>query len=238
MIEHFVDKDPRKNRPNARVSIDTLAKRFNTMTLSLNLTNKTILDLGSANAAFCYKVMECNSKSYTGVEIQDYYVKTSRELLSMYCDKIDHIIIEQDIHSFLSENTNKYDIIFACGILYGVLNLTDMLDKLFNSANEAIVIESVNPFGTVSRPIIDVVDMTMVNSKDITQPLKGVGMLPNFPALQKIASVYGFIGTHILLNQEDNFLYEYSKPESSRYIAVFTKSSTKSSSLENLIVAN
>lgn len=236
MIREFAELDPRKDREKARITSDNLIKRYNAITETIGLKNKSILDLGCANAAFGYLSMVSECASYHGIEIREYYYNTARYLLNKYCHGFDYTLTKKDIVSYLSTEDIKYDVVYACGILYGVFDVLNLLKSLFTIANETVVIESLSLKTQHHKPVFEVVNMNMINADNYFNPILGVSLMPNFLALNEIAAIYGFEGKQIFLNNSNNYIQEYSSPTSHRYIGIFNRIGKCKKTLEMAIL--
>lgn len=202
----------------------------------LELKNKSILDLGCANAAFGYLSMVSECASYHGIEIQEYYYNTATYLLNKYCHSFDYTLTKKDIVTYLNTVDKKYDIVYACGILYGVFDVMNLLKSLFMVANETVIIESLGLKPFYHKPVFEVVNMNMINADNYFDPILGVSLMPNFLALNEIAAVYGFEGKQIFLNKPDNYIQEYADVTSHRFIGVFNKTDKCKKTLEMAIL--
>ena len=202
----FILSDPRKDRGNAKLTTHSLMARWEGFTNNINLKDKVILDLGCANAAFGYLSLEAGCKNYTGVEVQNEYYNTGTHLLKKYYPAGKWSIKKTDITSFFNTQQGEYDIVFACGVIYGVFDIISLLKNLFKVTKETLIIESVNPLSEIDSPAIEVTYATMVDHTDILYPLHGIGFLPNFKALALISAVFGFEAELI-----DLYLPEYNQ---------------------------
>lgn len=143
----FVDLDPRRLRDSQPVSTDSLYKRLKVQIALDDITDKTMLDLGSALGGAGHYALTHGCKHYTGVDAQNYYIETSNQSLSKYWTEDKFTIVHQDIEEFLDcaiSQGLKWDFVLASGMLYGFLNPVDILAKIASVATETIVIDSLS----------------------------------------------------------------------------------------------
>ncbi|GAB0175098.1 MAG: hypothetical protein HHAS10_09770 [Candidatus Altimarinota bacterium] len=139
----FYEEDNRKNRHVLRTTKELIEKK-NTVVLPPELVRgKSVLDLGSCIGAMGQWALFYGAKSYTGVEIQESYAKTSRKLLAHHGDKVR--IIQSSLEKFLSTNTEKFDIVLCLGVIYVAIDYYSILRKISEICNDFTVIESFYP---------------------------------------------------------------------------------------------
>lgn len=141
----FINSDNRKLRAEFTTSFQSIYYRLESQLPVDSIQNKTILDLGSCIGAAGYYSLKNGAKFYTGVEIQDYYVNTSKSLLSKYFQNNQFNIIQQDILKFLDdciEANIKFDFVLAAGILYEFLDPISFLQKVCKVSTDTVVIDT------------------------------------------------------------------------------------------------
>jgi hypothetical protein len=169
----FVEFDPRRKRPSITVTSESLSKRCEAIVPPKFVKDKTILDMGSALGAMGHYALMHGAKHYTGVEIQDNYLNKSKELLSKYHTNF-------QVSKTLQDN-NKYDIVLACGYIFGQFDIFSTLRQLCELSNDYVIIESHNPnFG--EDPCIRFNDGLMIKNEGHD------GDYVNFMGLQSIAN--------------------------------------------------
>lgn len=150
----FIELDNRSNRAKENAEADAdftytvtsefMFKRHKLMLPPETLQGLRVLDVGSclgATGAWC---LSNGASHYTGLEVQPEYANLSKQLLSKYYNSDKFTIIEQSIEEFNS--TEKYDIVIASGVVYGVLDVFEFCRKLTSLAKDTIVIESRHPY--------------------------------------------------------------------------------------------
>ena len=148
----FIQTDPRTERPKAasyRVDSDFMFTRHEILLPQNIFKDKTVLDLGSCNAASGAWALSNGAKSYTGVELQPGYVTQSKENLAKYYAQDRWNIAHTGIEDFLSEPTGKFDIIIALGVVHAFANVGDFLNAIA-AKSQYIAIDGTHP-NTVSQ---------------------------------------------------------------------------------------
>jgi predicted nicotinamide N-methyase len=143
----FANNDPRVNRPSV-AGYNThpafMQVRHELLLPSEIIRNKTVLDLGSCNAASGAWCLSKGAASYRGVEYQEPFVKSSSELLTKYYPQKKWEIIQSSIEDYLRSRTDDFDIVLASGVLYAFSDVIGILTAMAGIAN-ALVIESRHP---------------------------------------------------------------------------------------------
>lgn len=179
----FIDTDTRINRRDPEdgypVNAEFLEKRYSAMMPIERCSGKRILDLGSCTASLGAWCLDQGATSYTGVELQKKFVEKSKANLSKYFN-CDWRIVESTIEDFLHYNTNRYDVVVASGVLYGILDVYGCLKTLTDISNY-IIVEAKHPFTIrtsaqnfpnkaqffeLEKPIIDVGNISMIHEDD------------------------------------------------------------------------
>lgn len=137
----FYILDNRKNRKIFPITKEVLEKKYEAI-LPKNLINwKNILDLWSCLWARWQHSIFYWANTYTWVEIQSWYYKTSKKILSHFSDKIK--LYNLSIDNFLLEKHNKkYDIILLLWVIYCFVDYFSLLKNICNIWSEYIIIES------------------------------------------------------------------------------------------------
>jgi hypothetical protein len=140
----FITSDPRIDRIGAySVSADFMHSRHECFFNSEILENKTVLDLGCCVGATGAWVLSHGAKSYCGVEYHKDLSDIAKVNLSVF-DTASWQIINSSVESFFEENTDKYDIIIASGIIYAFFEPIPILKNIATRSN-TIIIESIHP---------------------------------------------------------------------------------------------
>lgn len=143
----FIDLDNRKHRYKQTTSKESLTEKLLVQLPENLIKGKTVLDLGSCLGAAGHHALSYGASFYTGVEIQDYYYKTSKQLLKQRYSDNAFEIIQQDIEQFLdiaiSEN-KKYDYVLAAGVIYGFVDIVGILKKIAKVSRQFIMIDTLN----------------------------------------------------------------------------------------------
>jgi 2-polyprenyl-3-methyl-5-hydroxy-6-metoxy-1,4-benzoquinol methylase len=191
----FVDADNRSLRPHTPVTVETLTYKHEAMAPAHIIKDKTILDLGSCLGATGHWCLSHGAASYTGIEFQKLYVEKSTELLLKYWDSSKFEIIQTEIEDFLKTSTKKYDVVFACGVLYGFLNTVGILELIAKSAEGCILIDSSYPTELTHyrSTVIDIpLSQNMIRSEGVNGSYMGIGARPSPTAVARIMKNFGF----------------------------------------------
>lgn len=207
----FIESDTRTNRTNPLdgylVTADFLTKRFECIMPIERCAGKRILDLGSCTASMGAWCLSHGAASYTGVELQTEFAKTSKINLSKYF-KGNWSIIESSVDEYLETCTAKFDIIVASGVVYGMEDLYRCL-KLMTQITDYVVIESRHPYILstkakkfpntsvikqieLEQAIFEIVSNIMV-SEISGHTLSALGFLPSIGALSSIFNSLDFV---------------------------------------------
>ena len=161
-----------------------------------SIENKTVLDLGSCLGAAGHHALTFGAKHYTGVEIQKYYIDTSKTLLERYWDSSKFTVIRQDIESFL-DSSSMFDVVLASGVIYEFLDIVAICKKICQVANEQVIIDTkwapIKP-NTKSGIILLTPNEPMPNVKDKDSKERFVGLSSriNLIGLDLVMSTEGF----------------------------------------------
>lgn len=143
----FIDDDPRTARPETlgyRIDATFMLRRHLIFLPKELVENRSILDLGSCNAATGAWCLSQGAKFYKGVEMQDDFVRTSVKNLSKYYPRTHWDIERKSIEDFLAENKLTFDIIVASGVLHAFSNVIDIVKRIAEIGN-LIVIDAEHP---------------------------------------------------------------------------------------------
>jgi len=195
----FIDLDNRKHRYKQTTSKESLTEKLLVQLPEDLIKGKTVLDLGSCLGAAGHHALSYGASFYTGVEIQDYYAATSRELLSKHWGNNLFEIVQQDIEQFLdiaiSEN-KKYDYVLAAGVIYGFVDIVGILKKISKVARHFIMIDTLTVHVTTDDDksgIIIVNEQGMVKGKgsEKYEMYFGTGSKIDLKALDMVMSTLG-----------------------------------------------
>jgi SAM-dependent methyltransferase len=190
--KEFVDSDIRKDRPLTRVTSESLSKRCQALLPSWLIKDKTVLDLGHCYGAFGQWCLANGAKHYTGVDIQKLFCDKSKELLSKYWSDEQFSIEQEDVLAFLQKTpSQKYDIIVVSGVMHCYSNPISFVESVCNSANEVVIIETLEADESNGVPSIQFKIFNMV-SDDINSPYQGWTALVGYNALRSIMEENNF----------------------------------------------
>lgn len=141
----FIELDNRRNRNFADTTKESLTKKFNAQLPKRLVVGSSVLDLGSCLGAAGHYALTVGASHYTGVEIQQYYVDTSRELLSKYWTTDKFNVVQQDVEEFLDSciaQNKKFDYVLASGLIYGFVDVISLIKKICTVSNGIVVIDT------------------------------------------------------------------------------------------------
>lgn len=141
----FISTDPRTQRKSNRsytITQEFTEGRHKAFFESIDLKDKTVLDLGCCVASLGAWVLDKGAKHYHGVEYDETLCNLANKNLSKY---FNNFTITQDfIENFFENNTEHFDIIVASGIIYGYFNPSEFIDEVVQISNN-IILESRHP---------------------------------------------------------------------------------------------
>ncbi|MFZ3032777.1 MAG: class I SAM-dependent methyltransferase [Parvibaculum sp.] len=153
----FIQTDPRTDRPDAiayRIDPDFMYVRHEILLPQSIFEGKTVLDLGSCNAASGAWALSNGAKSYTGVELQPGYVTQSKENLAKYYSADRWNITQLSIEEFLSKPTGKFDIVIALGVAHAFANVGGFLNAIA-ARSQYIAIDGTHPYTIMRSPFLN-----------------------------------------------------------------------------------
>jgi hypothetical protein len=154
MINTFADKpdfivnDPRINRPMTwqyTVSADLMTTRHELFFHKTDLTGKRVLDLGSCCGATGAWVLDRGASHYTGVELQNKFVETSRTALGKYYSPAQWTVVASGVEEYLDSCTEKFDVVIMVGVLHCLFDYQHVLERISEISNE-VIIECFHPY--------------------------------------------------------------------------------------------
>ena len=177
----FVDLDERKKRQHYPVTVETLTRRCESILPVDLVSNKTVLDIGSALGAMGHWALSKGAVKYRAIEKNDYYRNTSIELLKQYHSNF-------SITDDLEQVNEMYDIVIAAGVIHGFLDPFPVLKKICDLSNKYVIIETM--VYNSQEPVMGFQENNMINPKDINEPYSGISGILSKSALIKIMGFY------------------------------------------------
>lgn len=193
-FNQFVEKDNRKNRGFHPITAESLTVKHETIAPEWLVKDATILDLGSCLGATGHWCLSKGAKYYVGVEIQSDYVDLSNALLGDIWASDKFTIIKQDIDTFLSTTDIKFDVVYACGVLYAFLDYFGLLKKIDKITNNCVVIDTSYPslMFVPNASFIEIVDHQHMNKSTNVDSYSGLGARPTPQALLQMMANLGY----------------------------------------------
>lgn len=205
----FIDFDNRRFRHKQSTTKESLTNKLLAQLPPELIKGKSVLDLGSCLGAAGHHALSYGASSYTGVELQQYYVDTSKQLLTKYWDS-QWTIVQQDIEEFLdiaiAEN-RKYDYVLAAGVIYGFVDIVNIITKLSKVSAQYIMYDTFTVHVTApdkESGVILINNQGMVKGKnaDVYDFYTGIGSKIDLKALDMVMSTLEFERTEGIILPE------------------------------------
>lgn len=200
-FNQFVQSDNRKDRQWVPSTAESLTRKHETIAPAWLVKDASILDLGSCIGATGHWCLAQGARHYVGVEAQEEYVNISRQLLANEWPADRFEIVSQDIESFLANNAEQFDCVFACGVIYAFLDTYGLLKMIAATAQKAIMIDTAYP-SVMSQPndsYIEIFHNQYINRSKGVQHYSGLGSRPTPLALERMMSNLGWVSGEGLL---------------------------------------
>jgi len=151
---NFINTDPRISRSNLigptriffqyTITEQFMDSRHDIIFTDYDLSNKTVLDLGCCVGGSGAYVLDKGAKFYCGVEYNKDMTILAENNLASYFDQDRWEIKNTSIEQFLSNNTQKFDVVIASGVIYAFYDPIPFLNSIGN-IGDLIYIESQTP---------------------------------------------------------------------------------------------
>ena len=140
----FIESDIRSHRPVAyTVTAEFMSVRFDLFFKNIDLTGKSVLDLGCNVGALGAWVLDQGASHYHGVEASKDFCDKATQNLESYFEPCRWKISNQYIEDFIPCLTS-YDIIVASGVIYCFFDPISVIKTLANYCS-ILIIESAEP---------------------------------------------------------------------------------------------
>jgi len=191
----FIEWDNRKDREVNRVTAESTYNRLSVQIPEWLIKGGTILDLGSCLGAAGHMALTNGATHYTGVEIQDIYVKQSNEILAKYWPTEKFTIIQQNLEDFLDyaiANNIQYDHVIASGVLYAFLNIISILEKISKVGRLTVIIDTIYVPNKSDKGIITIRPDMPMNYSEGAKTFTGLAASLNMKALDMLMKSNSF----------------------------------------------
>ena len=144
----FISTDPRQRRPaewQYTVTAELMAIRNDIFFKKTQLTGARVLDLGSCCAATGAWVLDRGAAHYTGVELQEKFVASSRQNLQQYYHSDQWHIEQSDLEQYIDACEQEFDVVLLAGVLHCLFDYHKILAKL-TQISKQIIIECFHPY--------------------------------------------------------------------------------------------
>jgi len=248
----FIELDNRKDREVSRVTAESTYNRYYAQLPDWLVKDKSVLDLGSCLASAGHWVLTQGASSYIGLEVQDYYVNTSKELMQKYWPNSAWHIIKQDMEEFLDlaiRENKQWDIVIANGVLYSFFNTFGILEKISSVAKEVVTIDTIRPAAEDTKVgLLVMMPAIPINNSEGTTSYLGLGSNINLKGLDLIMGTNGFIRKEDMIlppktvNSHDSYhdIIEYPNGAGkgvARYMTRYYRTDARQRTLKDKILA-
>lgn len=144
----FITTDVRTRRPKdymMPITAETMTARHQLWFAHSDLKGKRILDLGCCVGATGAWVLDSGADHYTGVDLQQDFVKLSEHNLGQHYPQEKWKIIKSDIIGFLKNCSEHFDVVVIAGSIYSMIDYYSVVKDICRIAKE-VIIESYHPY--------------------------------------------------------------------------------------------
>lgn len=144
----FIDTDIRIHRGNLdgyTVTQEMMLARHEILLPKEICQGASILDLGCCIGSTGAWALDNGAVRYVGIELQKDFVDQAKINLSKNFPQGQWQVIESSIERFLDINNDKFDLVYAGGVIYSSLYYQDLLRKVSQITDKTLVIESMMP---------------------------------------------------------------------------------------------
>ena len=164
----FISTDPRilrKDHPSGAYNIDADFQFWrHQITLPADkVDGLSVLDLGCCVGASGAWVLSNNARRYVGVELQANFCKLANENLSLRFPSHNWEIKELSFTDFFADNTEKFDVVIAFGVLYHSIYFETLIKNILGTNPSLVLIDSVIPNVLKQLPNRNTIDKEVIN---------------------------------------------------------------------------
>ncbi|WP_167772983.1 class I SAM-dependent methyltransferase [Ramlibacter humi] len=150
----WITEDNRRLRAVSPTTPESMNHKHAAMLPPGTLDGKTVLDLGCCIGGTGYWALRHGAAHYTGVEVQDEYVRIARALFESEDLSAGVTIHHSDITAWLEGQTRGrapasaaalHDVVVIAGVLYGYIDPLYVLRMASELARECVVIDNAYP---------------------------------------------------------------------------------------------
>lgn len=196
----FIDSDPRVKRPEGYViSEELLLARYSTLLPNQLIANCSVLDIGCCVASAGAWVLDNGAHKYVGIEVNSDLADESKKNLQKYFSNSTWEILNTSFENFIQNNTEKFDIVIASGIIYSLTQYQKFVVDLSEITNLAVVVESRTP--PILRQLISSGDLSLFpiveyknNHPVFFSKDKNVEISSALPSLGVLEILFGEVG--------------------------------------------
>ena len=141
--------------------------------------------------------LEHGCKSWTGIELDDDYISSSRDLLSQHYPDHNWSVIQHDALSYVEQSDRRWDMILAAGIIYGYPDSVRFIQSCI-AKSDWVVIECAQPWGPAleDQSLRDTASFSVFNARPTIGPSHRQwgfpSQIPSSTFVAQVGDAYGF----------------------------------------------
>jgi hypothetical protein len=221
------------------INADFMYDRHRVMLPPDLIKDKTILDVGCYMGATGAWALANGARHYTGIDARQKDLELGAEIFKKYFQKNQYTLIETWVEKY--ESKEKYDIVIASGVMYGVFDSFDFVKRIANFSQDIIIVDNVHPFNGYRRlfpnatdeqrqavsktlSIIQPSERIRFNSKNEAKSIRISASIISLQALILLMKNVGFrYDDSLYQSAEKEIEYYYDIRKHNRYMSKFVK---------------
>ena len=221
------------------INADFMYDRHRVMLPPELIKDKTILDVGCCMGATGAWALANGARHYTGIDARQKDLELGARIFKKYFQKNQYTLIETWAEKY--EPKEKYDIVIASGVMYGVFDSFDFVKKIANLAQDIIIVDNVHPFNGYRRlfpnatdeqrqavsktlSIIQPSERIRFNSKNEAKSIRISASIISLQALILLMKNVGYrYDDSLYQSAEKEIEYYYDIRKHNRYMSKFVK---------------
>jgi len=221
------------------INADFMYDRHRVMLTPELIKDKTILDVGCCMGATGAWALANGARHYTGIDTRQKDLELGEKIFKKYFQKNQYTLIETWAEKY--EPKEKYDIVIASGVMYGVFDSFDFVKKIANFARDIIIVDNVHPFNGYRRlfpnatdeqrqavsktlSIIQPSERIRFNSKNEAKSIRISASIISLQALILLMKNVGYrYDDSLYQSAEKEIEYYYDIRKHNRYMSKFVK---------------
>jgi tRNA (cmo5U34)-methyltransferase len=254
LYPEFISTDPRIHRKNSNAGAYEITSNFQYHRHSVMLppdtvAGKRVLDLGSCVGASGAWVLANGASCYVGLELQKKFCDVAKENLSNRFADANWQIREESFTDFFANNTEKFDIVIAFGVLYHNIYFETLIKNILSVDPDLVLIDSAKPqllqnfkyqispavlAQLQNLPLVEYGNYHMVSEVEKYT----VAIESSFPSLSAVAVIMSANEFELDNDTLDSLINRYPDVFEGRYYGIFKKVATQEYAKEFEVVYN